>query len=170
MVRGKLYIFTRLVLLGRYIGMEVFSREPNKGVGESEFGSGSGHSNFFWSRKARYILDWLIDRLFYRSSDRTISSIVSTRVWVWVCCGCPWVETRKPYEWAVYGLTQPLLAPICTTVSQHSLPIPSVNVPWEQERQLLAELQDEEVKSCFPAEVQGRKGGYKTDFIQALYV
>jgi hypothetical protein len=70
----------------------------------------------------------------------------------------------------VSGLTQLLLAPICTALSQHSLPIPTINIPWEQEGQLLAELQDEEVKSCFPAEVQGRKDGYKPDFIQALYV
>jgi hypothetical protein len=57
MARAKLYIFTGLVLLGRDTGMEIFLREPKKGVGESEFGSGSGHSNFFWTRKERYALD-----------------------------------------------------------------------------------------------------------------
>jgi hypothetical protein len=46
MVQGKLYIITGLVVLGRDNGMEIFSREPKKGVEESEFGSGSGHSNF----------------------------------------------------------------------------------------------------------------------------
>jgi len=51
MVRGKLQIFTGLMLVGRDIGMEIFWREPKIGVGESGFGSGGGHSNFFWARK-----------------------------------------------------------------------------------------------------------------------
>ena len=82
MLRGELSFSIGLARLGGDTGMEMFTRKPRKGVRESEFGSGSVHSNIFFSGQGRTETH---DRSSDRSDNIDSSKDQSVGVEVWLC-------------------------------------------------------------------------------------